>query len=83
MPWTDASTIISARCVPLTNCGSSSISIEPTDEVDQDDDKREELNELILDGSRYEEQVIYEHRCDIDPNVRSWPSLSSRLFAKR
>ena len=35
--------------------------------MDQDDDKREELHELILDGSRYEEQVIYEHRCDIDP----------------
>ena len=43
---------------------------EPTDEVDQDDDKREELNELILDGSRYEEQVVYEHRCDIDPMFR-------------
>ena len=40
---------------------------EPIDEVDQDDDKREELNELILDGRRYEEQVIYEHRKDIDP----------------
>ena len=40
---------------------------EPTDEVDHDEDKREELNELILDGGRYEEQVIYEHRCDIDP----------------
>ena len=40
---------------------------EPTEEVDQDDDKREELNELILDGSRYEERVVYEHRCDIEP----------------
>ena len=40
---------------------------EPTEEVDQDDDKREEVNELILDGGRYEEQVIYEHRKDIDP----------------
>ena len=40
---------------------------EPVDGLDQDDDKREELNELILDGSRYEEQVIYEHRSDIDP----------------
>ena len=40
---------------------------EPTDEVDQDDDKREELHELILDGGRYEEPVIYEHRKDIDP----------------
>jgi hypothetical protein len=40
---------------------------EPTDEVDQDDDKRDELHELILDGSRYEESVIYEHRCDVDP----------------
>jgi hypothetical protein len=40
---------------------------EPTEEVDQDDDKREELYELILDGSRYEEQVIYEHRKGIDP----------------
>jgi hypothetical protein len=25
------------------------------------------LSELILDGSRYEEQVVYEHRKDIDP----------------
>jgi len=40
---------------------------EPTEDVDQDDDKREELNELILDGSRCEEQVVYEHRFDIDP----------------
>ena len=40
---------------------------KPTDEVDQDDDKREELHELILDGGRYEEPVIYEHRCDIEP----------------
>jgi hypothetical protein len=39
---------------------------QAVDWVDQDDDKREELNELILDGSRYEEQVVYEHRCDID-----------------
>ena len=35
--------------------------------MDQDEDKREELNELILDGGRYEEQVIYQHRKDIDP----------------
>ena len=40
---------------------------EPVDGLDQDDDKREELSELILDGSRYEEQVVYEHRKDIDP----------------
>jgi hypothetical protein len=40
---------------------------EATDEVDRDEDKRDELYELILDGSRYEEPVIYEHRCDIDP----------------
>ena len=40
---------------------------EATDDVDQDDDKRDELHELILDGSRYEEQVVYEHRKDIDP----------------
>ena len=40
---------------------------EPTEEVDQDEDKRDELHELILDGGRYEEQVIYEHRKDIDP----------------
>jgi len=40
---------------------------EPTEEMDRDDDKREELYESILDGGRYEEQVIYEHRKDIDP----------------
>jgi hypothetical protein len=40
---------------------------EPTEEVDQDDEKRDELSELILDGGRYEQQVIYEHRKDIDP----------------
>jgi hypothetical protein len=40
---------------------------QAVDWVDQDDDKREELNELILDGGRYEEPVIYEHRMDIDP----------------
>lgn len=41
---------------------------EATDQVDQDDEeKREELHELILDGGRYEEQVVYEHRKDIDP----------------
>ena len=40
---------------------------EPVDWVDEDDDKREELHEIILEGGRYEEQVIYEHRKDIDP----------------
>ena len=40
---------------------------EAIDQVDQDEDKRDELYELILDGGRYEEQVIYEHRKDIDP----------------
>jgi hypothetical protein len=40
---------------------------EPTEEVDQDDDKRQELSELILEGGRCEEQVIYEHRKEIDP----------------
>ena len=40
---------------------------EPTDDVDQDEDKRHELYELILEGGRYEEQVIYEHRKDIEP----------------
>ena len=40
---------------------------EPVDSLDQDDDKRQELNELILEGGRYEEPVIYEHRKDIDP----------------
>jgi hypothetical protein len=39
---------------------------EATDDVDQDEDKRNELYESILDGGRYEEPVIYEHRCDID-----------------
>jgi hypothetical protein len=39
---------------------------EPVDGVDQDDDKREELNELILEGGRCEEQIVYEHRSDID-----------------
>jgi len=40
---------------------------EATDDVDQDEDKRNELYESILDGGRYEEPVIYEHRKDIDP----------------
>ena len=40
---------------------------EATDEVDQDENKRDELHELILDGGRYEEPVTYEHRKDIDP----------------
>ena len=40
---------------------------EATDQVDQDEEKRDELYELILDGGRYEESVIYEHRKDIDP----------------
>lgn len=40
---------------------------EPTDEVDHDEDKRDELDEMILDGGRYEEPVIYEHRKDMDP----------------
>lgn len=40
---------------------------EATDEVDQDVDKRDELHELILDGGRYEEQVVYQHRKEIDP----------------
>jgi hypothetical protein len=40
---------------------------EAIDEVDQDEDKRNELHESILDGGRYEQPVIYEHRKDIDP----------------
>ena len=40
---------------------------EATDDVDHDEDKRDELYESILDGGRYEEPVIYEHRKDIDP----------------
>ena len=40
---------------------------EPTEAVDQDDEKRHDLYELILDGGRCEEQVIYEHRKDIEP----------------
>ena len=40
---------------------------EATDEVDHDEEKRDELHELILDGGRYEEQVVYEHRKDVDP----------------
>ena len=35
---------------------------EPVDSVDQD-----ELNELILEGGRYEQPVTYEHRKEIDP----------------
>ena len=40
---------------------------EPTDDVDRDEDKRDELCELVLEGGRYEEPVVYEHRKDIDP----------------
>ena len=40
---------------------------EAIDQVDHDEEKRDELYELILDGGRYEEPVIYEHRCDIEP----------------
>ena len=54
---------------------------EPTDEVDHEDDKRDELNELILDGSRYEEQVIYEHRKRHRPDVSAWTALSPWLVA--
>ena len=39
---------------------------EVTEEVEQDDDKREALSELLLEGVRCEEPVIYEHRYDID-----------------
>lgn len=39
---------------------------EATDEVDENDDKRDELYEAILDGGRFEEPVIYEHRKEID-----------------
>lgn len=38
---------------------------EPVESLD--DDKREELHELILEGAQYETQVIYEHRKDIEP----------------
>ena len=54
---------------------------EPTEDVDQDEDKRDELYELILEGGRYEEQVIYEHRKDIDPMFRSWSPLPPWLVA--
>jgi hypothetical protein len=40
---------------------------EAVDWVDEDEDKRDELFESIIEGERYEEQVIYEHRKDIEP----------------
>jgi len=40
---------------------------EETDEVAQDEDRREELNNLILDGDRDTEAVSYFHVKDIDP----------------
>ena len=40
---------------------------EDTDEVVEDDDKRNELNESILEGDGYNEEVTYEHRKEIDP----------------
>lgn len=40
---------------------------EETAEVADDEDKREELNELILDGDRDTERVSYMHRKEIDP----------------
>ena len=50
--------------------------------MDQDDDKRDELNEFILDGGRYEEQVDLRTSLRHRPDVRAWPSLSSWLVAK-
>jgi hypothetical protein len=40
---------------------------EETDEVAGDDDKRNELNEMILEGDRDTEPVSYAHRKEIDP----------------
>ena len=40
---------------------------EETDEVAADEDKRDELNQIILENDGQTEPVIYMHRCDIDP----------------
>ena len=40
---------------------------EETDEVATDEDKRGELNQMILDGDVQTESVTYWHRCDIEP----------------
>ncbi len=40
---------------------------EDTDEVAEDDDRRNDLNEMILEGDGYTEPVTYMHRKDIDP----------------
>jgi hypothetical protein len=40
---------------------------EETDEVAADEDKREKLNELILEGDCHTEPVSYFHAKDIDP----------------
>ena len=43
---------------------------EETDDVADDEDKRDELNQMILDGDRDTERVSYFHRKDIDPLFR-------------
>ena len=40
---------------------------EDTDEVAEDDDRRDELNRIILEGDGYTEPVTYMHRKEIDP----------------
>ena len=40
---------------------------EETDEVAEDEYKRNELNEIILEGDCHTEPVSYMHRKDIDP----------------
>ena len=64
--WTAASTSIFAEMCASYELWFIEHQYEAVDWVDQDDDKREELNELVLEGGRYEEPVIYEHRKDIE-----------------
>jgi hypothetical protein len=43
---------------------------EETDEVAHDEDKRDELNQMILEGDGQTEPVVYFHRKDIEPMFR-------------
>ncbi len=43
---------------------------EETEEVAEDEQKRDELNQMILEGDGQTDPVIYMHVCDIEPMFR-------------
>jgi len=76
------STSTFARCAPPMSFGSSKASTKRPMRWPTTKNKREELNELILEGDRDTEPVSYFHLKGNRADVRAWPPVPSRPVAE-